>query len=286
LRVDPKYLDFGRVPVNDRFAWTLTIANTSSKDIVIEDIDTSCDCGSIDPKSLVIPAREAADVHFALNLTASDADTAMQHDWPFATRVIVSVKDAQLGKHNYVWEIHGEVWTPLVASPQKLVFPEGSLVRGTPFESKIVSLFSQMPLAHLTASCEKDLTQAAVAPAQSDALKYQLAIMPSTMLSVGKHDFPVRLNATSTNGTPLPATVVQVSAMVVNDVEFVPPEIRFHAAELGECLRETVVLRSRTGRTFRVLGVHCETLGLEAEQCENGQDIRVCQRVVRALTVR
>src|SRR5262245_40520295 len=68
LAVDPQHLNFGEVWEDGAFGWVLPVENRGPSEVAIERFATSCDCTSIDPPSLTIPAGETRAVRLQLNL--------------------------------------------------------------------------------------------------------------------------------------------------------------------------------------------------------------------------
>jgi len=267
------------VPVQENFHWTLPIQNMSSRDVEVLDIKLSCGCASIEPQCLVIPAGEAVNVHFSLDLTTRDPKAAALHSREFAMQVVPMIKGALPGV--VAWQVQGRIWCPLVLSPPTLEFAEGNLVKGTPFDFKSVQVVSEQPLKELVPECEPALAHARVVPVETDVRRFQLNLAPSETLAVGEHEFTVMLKGITQTGTVLPYMSLNVLARVMHDVQLVPAEIRFHAVERGDTPQETVVLRSRTGKAFRVAEVHAEAEGVRVELLPGGRRARVSPRAPR-----
>ena len=279
LQVASEYLDFGKVPVQENFPWTLPIQNTSPRDVEVLDIKTSCGCASIEPRSLVIPAGKTVSVRFTLDLTTQEPKAAVLHSREFAMQVVPVIKGALAGIVN--WQVQGRIWCPLVISPPTLEFAEGSLVKGTPFEFKSVRVVSQQPLKNLMPEYEPTFARAHVVPVVGDACRFQLNLAPAETLGVGEHEFAVMLKGIAQNGTVLPSVPLSVSAHVAHDVQLVPAEIRFHAVTVGDTARETVVLHSRTGKSFRVAEVRAEPENIHVEWLPEPRQARVSLHATR-----
>src|SRR5712691_6122205 len=71
LKVAAERLNFGITWEQPEFKWTVPIRNNSDREIEIENFVKSCNCASIEPRSLVIPAGETRDVQLTFDLRTS-----------------------------------------------------------------------------------------------------------------------------------------------------------------------------------------------------------------------
>src|SRR5262249_52816263 len=69
LWVSPERLNFGEVWEAEQFRWVLPVTNGSGEDIEIVNFATSCNCLSVEPRAVVIPAGQTVEVNLVLNLT-------------------------------------------------------------------------------------------------------------------------------------------------------------------------------------------------------------------------
>ncbi|MCH8045203.1 MAG: DUF1573 domain-containing protein, partial [Planctomycetes bacterium] len=132
LEVDPEHLDFGEVWVQDKFQWTLPITNTSSEPVEVLEFRSSCNCLSIEPKTLVLAPGETSDVHLTLDLTTRNPEQAAKASRRFSVRIAPIITG---GLAQYTgWEIQGQVRSVFTVVPLPIEFGR-ELVRGTPFPS-------------------------------------------------------------------------------------------------------------------------------------------------------
>jgi hypothetical protein len=256
LVVNPQYLDFGEVWEDPRFVWTLPIENRSPVDITIPEFSVSCTCVGIEPQSLTIPAGQTTNVKLTLNLPAERPQKWDGTPWKFQARIYPELE----GLRHPGWLVQGRVRTAFTLSA-RLIHYGDSLVRGQPFESQTVTLTPAMPLEGVTARCDPPLAAVQVT---KEADRYSLRITPSESLPVGPFKFEVLVEAVTREGRRA-IGIIAVQGRVLGDISPVPDMIAFGAGPLGEMMEETLVLQSRSGRPFEVVGCEGKADGVDVQ---------------------
>lgn len=279
LETDPKDLDFGSVWVQDAFAWTLPMRNTSTEAIEIVDVVASCDCTSVEPTSLSIPPGASAQIRLTLDLTTSDPELAELPEREFSVDIVAVLK-GDLPRRR-VWRVGGLVRTPFRTALPRIDFGE-SLVRGWPFAPRSAVVRCRDGFKGVKAACDPSLAAVTVAHSPDDPSAFEIQIAPCETLPVGEHQFNVLLTALSGERGPDVSVPLAIVAPVVDDVHCVPSFQHLGAGRIGESLERRFVLRSRTGRVFHVEKVvsHCGDLRVDPSEgpLPEGQEFRLSYR--------
>jgi len=248
LQVDPEYLDFGEVWVEDGFPWILPIKNTSSEVIEIVELRSSCACTSVVPTGLVIAPKETAKAQLTLDLTPGKGDDPMLPVRDFSVQVAGQVKGP--GSGGVGWTVRGRIKTPVALSQWSINF--GEVVQGIGFEDKSIEVTYLLPGTGVEVTCEHPFAACVVEPAENRPDTSHVRVILQEGLPLGEFSFPVRISARTSNEQSAGSVTLRVSGKVVGDFEFIPTTIAFHPRPIGESLLLTVVLSSRTGRPFVV----------------------------------
>jgi len=250
LEVDPQQLDLGEVWEQNGFCWTLPIRNLSRRDVAVSRFIGSCRCVDVTPRSLVIPAGKTAEVRLALDLTTGDPRQTAPHSRPFSIQIVPVIEN---GLPQYQgWELEGLVRRAFRLSSPSVTFGD-SLVSGEPFPARTVEVTANVRLGRLTAEPELEAPAAVTLERAEEAGRYLLRVAPEETAVVGRHDFNVLLKGVTETGERLPPFPIPVMMEVVDDIQTVPASVPFGSLPLGESAEETVVLRSRTGKSFEVV---------------------------------
>ena len=250
LVVDVEHLDFGEVWVRHDFHWTLPIRNTSSRDIRIASMITSCGCTSVEPESIVVPARSEVPVELSLDLRPSNSAPSAQLRRPFSVRVMARTDSPSTSSAQ--WRIEGVVRTPIAFSPSVVDF-EQSLVEGMPFDARTVRVGCNEPVERLVVDCDPNLAVVdCTRLAESDSERFAIRVLPADDLPVGDHEFDVSVQAILADGTSTPTILLPVRARILDDIRVLPELSHLGVLEVGSEVEETLRLESRRGAAFSV----------------------------------
>lgn len=303
LAVDDAALTFGEVWEDPAFVWTLPLQNPNAHDLKVVRFVSSCSCLAVEPASLVVPARQRAEVKVTLNLvyrpspidTRDSADSRSSQLVPEGSGGKVYDFDAGLRPHpegpqggtlqQAGWTIRGRVRPTFTPSPRALHFGE-SLVRGQAFAPKTVSVLVHVPVKSLTARCEPALAEAVVRPVDGDERRFELTVLPNSTLAFGPVAFRVLLQGSLRDGTELPPYPVRVEGTVVEDIQALPALVQFGACPLGKTVQETIILHSLHEKAFDVEKIDNGSADLEVvpgtRVLPHRKEYRLSQKIARA----
>jgi|GEM_PF-3230430 len=255
LLVDSASLNFGEVWETSHFKWTLRLRNIGADPVMIDHFTTSCGCGSLEPPSLVIPARGTSEVTLLLNLNhGADQST------PFGVRdfsVMVKPVIANDPGGSPTWNIHGRVRRSLVVSPQHLHLNEVNAEEESVFT---VEATPAAAFAALTAECSHPLRSVTVTPPTSEYGAYIIRVVnPPGELPLGPFTSILRLQPRISEETQLPSITVPVHGIVVSDLDVMPSRLDLGVLPLLQAHTSTVTVRSRSGRPFEVQGFSADS---------------------------
>ena len=86
----------------------------------------------------------------------------------------------------------------------------------------------------------------------SDLKHFQVSVAPGTTLECGRHKFKLSLCAVLPSGERTPCVSVPVEVRILPDLQILPSLAHFGDLKVGESREQTIVLASRSGRSFDV----------------------------------
>lgn len=212
---------------------------------------------AVEPSSLVIPPGHTEEVELTFDLRPTDLRFGDQGTprlplRPFEVRVVVKANDSLPGSAG--WVVSGKARDVFAKLPHSIDFGE-SCVWPSRFPSRPFEVVSRSPLKRLTATCPGSEALVNVVRLDEAGKRFRVDVAPRETLPVGEFKFRVELTALRAEGDKLPPLGVDVLGVVVEDVEITPFTVSFGAIKAGTEPEEMVVLTSRTGTPFEVLGV-------------------------------
>lgn len=282
LTVATEKLDIGNVWEDSNFVWNLPIESKSKKNIEVMDFVSSCPSVSFEPRSLVLSPRGKAEVSLRIDLSrvsggcgvlvqGADADLR-----DFAIRILPLLGEGWPSQTP--WILRGRVRRAFTLSKQLLHFDD-SLVQGNPFKSRTLALIARAELKSVEAQCDPSQAAAEVSAMED---YYLLTVTPNASLPPGPFDFELIVQATIQDGRRLTGKV-RVMGQVLADIYFLPDVVGLGARPMGETVEEIVVLQSRSGQPFEVVGLEAkpEDVAVEAlgKLADYGWKYRVSQKI-------
>jgi hypothetical protein len=266
LLVSPDRLDFGEAWEDSRFDWQIPIENSLNHEIVVVDFEQTCNCITIEPRSLVIPAREIRELKLTLDLTAKRSKSP-EREW---RDFEVSISPRLLGDpeslRRAAWTIRGRVHTAVF-------FREPVLDLGVrsemlqPLHPVTASVSSFVPIKALEATCDAGPVEVHVKHLQELPQRFEVVLAPS-VLPVGAIDSRISVVPVLMDGTRSPPKALQVVGRILSDLRTSPPEITLGTRSIGERVEETLTVYSLTDRRFQVVSVHGENEDSRVEKCD------------------
>ncbi|MBI2826203.1 MAG: DUF1573 domain-containing protein [Planctomycetia bacterium] len=274
LVVAEQNLLLGEVWASTAVEHALHIRNTSERDVRIARFDATCNCTSVAPESVTIPAGEATDVLVTVDLLKGPSPAT---DHRLSVRLMPRIAGDESTRIS--WMLRGYVKQLLKCEPPCARFDE--LTRGHPFDAKVIAVHSACPLASLVARCDESV--AAVATERVSDQEHRVSVVPRSELPPGPFEGTIVLLATPPDSPPLETAHIVFFGRVEEEVEADPHELHLGAGRVGETLGGTVTLRSRVNEPFQVESVRDHAALTADWDRRSGHDIEVrIAHIVRA----
>ena len=248
LAVEEASLDLGTIWEREELLHTLLVRNNSVRMIEIAAFRAACRCISVQPCPVRIAPGEAKQFEVRLDLTPMGAAKNHEPSYPFATQVIPIICNMFPGTVS--WTLRGKVRRALELSARSIDFDE-SLVSGFGFPSKTVEVRCLVSGAQLSGQCDERMATIHISSVEKGSQKYEVRVLPSASLPVGKHTFFVHLRLVrSSDTTPsvdlnqIPVIPLYVRARVFSQVRVTPEHIYLGGARVGELLHQTITVTS------------------------------------------
>lgn len=261
-------LDFGEVWEQQRFPWTIAIANPSDTPAEIVRFGGSCGCFKFEPEALTVPARGTAEVKLSIDLRDKPNAPPSKGRKDFEGVILPAVKRGQLTQ----WTLRGVVKKALIAEPAAFNFGD-SLIQGEPFPTRQIAAVPQLPLRAIRAEVDPAYAgTVTVTPPHLSSPDYRVEFTPRADLPLGLIRGEVRLAVEAANGEPLPGMVVPVNGCVCQSIRSEPAGVILGAVEAGVSVERRLVLRSRDGKPFTVTNLTTDVEGLRVEDVPGPSD--------------
>ncbi|MHB1426673.1 MAG: hypothetical protein ACYC3I_26230 [Gemmataceae bacterium] len=270
LEPSPEHLNFGEVWEDTHFSMVLPITNHRDHDIEIRRFYKTCNCSQIEPPSLTIPARQTREVLVTLDLTPRKAEEFGVSMRDFEVGIAPEVPGERQGKE---WTIRGRVRSAIQSDPPLIDFGNVSELSPT-MSIQRVRLTTLDSVANLTAACSSANFDVKVEKSSTGkANEFDLVIALKEVAKRGEIRCTISIVPQLTDNRRLPPRRVEVFGRIVSDIEASPPTIIFGTLPVGGSKSETVTLQSLTGRTFTVMGMRCEGVGLSVERATTSEGV-------------
>jgi hypothetical protein len=244
-------LEVGDVWEQSDFTRVVRVTNETSRTIMLKDVLTSCSCASIEPRSLAIPGRAQGELRVLLDLAKAVDPSSKAHSRPFAVTLIPVIDEGPAPTAG--WTIRGWARRPFQFEPPFVDF--GEFGNDKPFSQATVHVVPSPELVDIQADCPDLNWKCMLTPFPAAASgPCQLTLGPLPSLQAGTHYVAVRLRAKDENHR-LVSGFVGAKCRILDDVWMDPPDMRLGARELGEEIRETITLQSRSAKPFKVVAL-------------------------------
>jgi len=274
LVVDEATLDLGALRWTPNFTWELPIRNAAHEDIQITQFARSCNCATIKPETLLIPAGSTEHVTLTADFSRSDSDwpaTIPRYQQEFSVSILATyrrVVDDAVGRVR--WRFQGQMHTSWVGSPPTIDFGDDLIrSRGAVGTTLIVC---ERPVERLWAKCEPSLARVKVRTKDDDGREHILSVSLEPGLPVGHHEFQVNLEGVSPEGRQLSGLPVFVEATVKGVAEAVPASLDFGVRSVGTKSSAELMLQPREGRPFKLMEVKRASEELEVREINADED--------------
>jgi hypothetical protein len=308
LGVEEAALDLGEVWVGQEFAPSFTIHNRRPDTAEVLDLQTSCGCTAVEPRSLSIPTGGTASVRIRLNLAPRWQPEVALADRPFFVGVRPVLKDAERfasqGQEDdegcpfrepavkkdkpstpRSWIFRVRVKNPVTLDTLCIHYGD-SPVEGGPAVTRKVRARLQVPGTTLLARAEPDLVTVRVTPEPGDLSRYKLVISPRMTLPLGAFSCKVHLDVVRPSGERLPGPALSVWGKVQPAVRALPAQPLLGCGAVGEVIEANVTLLGLREDTWAVDHVETESADVSAQPAKvldlsAGRTFRIRQRITK-----
>lgn len=275
LVVESGSLELGTIWESLTHVHDLTVLNQSNKPIHIIGWESTCNCATVVPDSIVVPASSCVSIQVNIDFSIkAPAAIEQGQSWKFQVRLTPLVQGANEALRGPDWVLHGDVRRLLhVDSLTQYigVCSEDALPAIAEFD-----VFTAHPLARL--EVDQDLLVSGWRVdicAKQNPERYSVLVQTPERLGLGMADCRVRLIPVSeSREEDLPFKDVQVRGEICQDIVARPSTVMLGAGEIGSYIEEHFYLESLTEKTItdeQVIvngeGVSVESVHREKDKC-------------------
>ena len=184
-------LDFGEADVQESFVHEFSVSNQSDHPIVVERINSSCQCTAVNPSAFVLPPGGQQTVRVTINLVASPTADGSE----FSRQFVAELRPHIIGDPSPppIWQITGRVRSLVFVPGNRFVFDD-SLISSHPFPTGRFQVRCQPSVCRLDADCDSSKANVTIAPALDLPNSFEVTIAPQPTLSTGPFEFTVALH--------------------------------------------------------------------------------------------
>ena len=240
-------LDFGEAWSQPAFPWKLILRNSSPSPLLIEHVETSCECTDVSPRSATIAAGESLSLHLMLKLARSEPDVGPRE---FAVDLTFRFKGESA--QPAMATLRGKVLpSPIQADPERISLGEVVITDAVTYKHSVAIRFDHDP-STLKARTDASV-RARIHLEEGDPMAFirQLSIQVTPDILPGPFSFLVGLGALDADRHPGLALYLPVHGEVVDDVRAIPSSLMLGARPVGEEFQLDISFQSRTGREIR-----------------------------------
>lgn len=204
VQIAPQILNFGEVWAERDFQWALLLENPSAHDVLIDRVQTSCDCTAVNASSLVVPARGTAELPLRIDLTPKSS-----HDLRLPGRDVsfkVAARLQSSGK-TVVWPITGFAKNPITVQQGDL--DPGTIVSKGPKTISEIDVRPAFTVDNILGVC--DDKEATIAIARIDENVFRLKVSPDRDFTRRLSNFRRKTPTAACRGSGRPASHPSVS---------------------------------------------------------------------------
>lgn len=265
LAVQEGSLDFGERPPIESFSWTLPVKNLTDRVIEVLDFELGCLCTEVTPQAFSVKPGETQEVKVVVDLQPANDEDLVKSVREFASTIKPIFKGGWPKQD--AWQLTGRILNPYRVEPAFINYDD-TLVSGLAFPPQQITVTASQSLEALEVECDPPFGTASVQRRDGQEREFVVHFTPHSDLQIGRYDLTLRLQGICKDGSKLPRTGVRVFAHVRPDVEVFPSVVHLGALKSGQDAKANVVLRSRSGRPYELLGI----------EHENNEDLKIEER--------
>ena len=259
LFVPPEKLDFGRVWESNHFEWSFPVTNRGAEPLTVVGVGSSCSCLSVSPPRFSLKPGETTTVTAVVDLTAKKRPT---DEAAFLLTPIVELA-SKATPPTVQWVVKGYSQR-LLTLDRRPTFGRVSVL-DQPLKPVSLLVSSAIPV-YLVAKSDHPTIEAVIRHTPGDLTKYRVELASQKPLPLGPVKGNLTLTPTDPTNAKLPAITVPFDALIVPDVECLPPAVLGGGHKLGTTFTQSVSLASLGNRPFKVLSATAEGPGLSVIQ--------------------
>ncbi len=284
LGIESSTLDFGETWENPAFSWTIPVQNRSAKDVVIENIASSCDCVGVDPREVLVPAFQKVDVKLTVWLTVpKDQSTENKENLvDFELPFVPQVRGAPPSEKT--WWLRGRVRRAIKWSERTLAF--GELTRGQKKIGQRFRVAELVPLENLHVECKPPLAEVHVSRSGTAGNGFDVVAIPKQSIPAGKFKFDLIVQPITREGERLPGLPLPAEGVMIEDLQALPSSLLLGPIGVGKEVVGNLAIRSAGGKAFKIEKWETSSPDLEVVpvgiEADGGQRFRLTLRIARA----
>lgn len=275
LVVAPEELKLGTVWEDEAYIRELSIQNHETVPVEIEKFSSTCNCLSIEPKSLTIPPGETRIVRLTIDLV-----TKPPPDGKVSVRLTPVLKEGSLDGKRFgpEWMIAGQARQAIKVDRSFDLGRHSELAQ--PLRPWTIPVEPLVPLEKLSAQSGVSGITAAIHPPDGESSNYRLTLAATGELPISVLEGTVTIAPVRQGGEKLPARRIYIRGKIISDLSCDPPTVQVGLRKLGETFGEEVALRSLTRRYLGMVQSAAEGEGLTVESIGENR-FRIHQTVNR-----
>ncbi|MGC1276229.1 MAG: DUF1573 domain-containing protein [Planctomycetaceae bacterium] len=247
LAIPDDALDFGTAWAQSGFKWTVPVENRGDRTVVVEHVLASCGCTEVTPTSFRLAPGATRELTLLLDFVPESRQIGT-HLSPF--EVGLDFRDGE-GHRLGFWTLRGKVRYPFVGTADIAWFGPDELIENVPSIEKQCKLSHRYSVASVAVG-KHDFPGDVRTETDGVGRSTRVSVIPAGDLPTGGFEYEIPLVAVLSDGTRLPPIPLRVRGRVNGEVTTVPGTLRLPPARVGETVRMTVQVQSRSGRPFRV----------------------------------
>ena len=246
LFVKPASLNFGAVPANPKFAWSVPVQNRSKERIVLDAIKTSCSCTVIGSQKIDLEPGQTRTIDLTLDLTGKT--TQGRSPRPFGVTIIAESSASHL---SYQWTLEGKVLDVIQLSSRRIDL--GELIRGRPsVMGTRIEVSTTSPLNRVDAQESPGIRVNKLATSTPERIGFEILADPQEKL--GRRAFPITFRAVTDEGHESFLEAVAYCS-VVDEIGIQPDTTFLGVIKVNNQLKVRRKLFARSGDRIEVQGI-------------------------------
>jgi Protein of unknown function (DUF1573) len=259
-------LDIGMVREHDVVPITLTVHNSGTETVEIEEIRTTCNCMKVDfPKQIHPGDTQRVQVQVTVRpLTQAERSAGGR----FTGELYPKIKGSHVSLRGVQWRVTGNI-QPLLASVSTSKIDFGLIVHGTPPVPQ--KLDAQVAQGLVPVQVEGDELATFETRCEVHQQHVSILVTPRS-LPVGVYDKYLKIHARDIISKRVSVVSIPVRFEIVEDFFAVPSSINLGIRTLGRSVDAEIVIRSRTGIGFSISNTRGSQGWLKVQTAAQAED--------------